>query len=100
MNNIFFFYPVFSHEEEIPKENDWGNVNQYSDGNWYHLTKDGDVRWWRIFVPEDLWHYQDLAIQTFFQGLIKNEYEKWNLKEAYGIDIKELYTWANNRQSK
>lgn len=86
--------------EEKPEDSDFGNINQYSDNNWFHLSRKGDIKWWRVFTPEDLWHYQDLAIQIFFQGLVSGEYEEWNLKEAYDINIEELYTWVNSRKSK
>ena len=86
-----------STEMSIPDKDNYGNVNQYCDGNWFHLSKSGNVQWWRLFTPEDLWYFQDNAIKIFFNSLINNEYENWNLKEAYDIDIEKLRSWANNR---
>lgn len=83
-----------------PDETERGNINQYSDGNWFHISKSGEIHWWRLFTPEDLWYFQDKAIGVFFNGLINNVYEKWNIKEIYGFDIEKLCSWANNRRLK
>lgn len=81
-----------------PKEDDLkGNINQFSDGNWFHLYVDKDVEWWRVFTIEDLTFYQDLAVRVFFENLTKDSYKGWDLNKMYSFDFEKLRSWINNR---
>lgn len=83
-------------EVEEPSEDFKGNINQYSDGDWFHKTNK-EITWWKIFTPEDLNYFQDLAIKIFFEDLIDDKYKEWNLKEMYDFDFEKLRSWINNR---
>lgn len=88
---------VLSHTgTDYPIENKIGNINQYINGDWFHKTNK-EITWWRIFTPEDLDYFQNLAIKTFFGNLTNDKYKGWNLKELYDFNFEELRSWINNR---
>ena len=55
--------------EECPAEDTKGNINQFTDGDWYHISKNGRPRWWKFLTPEEFTYYQDLAIEVFLDNL-------------------------------
>ena len=56
--------------DKCPVELDYkGNLNQLSDGDWYHIDREGRPTWWKYLTPEEFNYYQDLAIQVYLEGL-------------------------------
>lgn len=82
---------------DCPDENTKGNLNQFCDNEWFHLT-DKKITWWRFFDFKDLEKFQNLAIKVFFEDLTDDKYKNWNLKEIYDFDFEKLRSWTNNRQ--
>lgn len=51
--------------DECPSLEEKGNINQYIDGDWYHISKKGKPKWWKFLTPEEFSYYQDLAIDVW-----------------------------------
>lgn len=55
---------------EYPSPKRRGNINQYVDGDWYHITQEGGrPKWWKFLTPEEFTYYQELAIDIWLENV-------------------------------